>query len=105
MSTYTYARRGRRFGGRAVTLSAALFALTVGAPVTAQAGLAHRLDAGEPVRTTQLVDDRSLRAPCSQLPEVDSAPVRDTHLWSYAEDGTLQLRVNGVVQRHRPPPL
>lgn len=139
MYTHTQTRRGLRFGTRGAAVSAGLLALAMGAPATAQAELGHRLDVGEPVRTTLLVDDCSLRAPCSQLPGVgagrepqlappksfdafdgdrgvgssgrgdgtdaeDPASVRRTHLWSYAENGILELRVDGVIHRHRPPP-
>lgn len=139
MNTRIQPRHGLRFAGRVAAVSAGLLALAMGAPATAQAELGHRLDVGEPVRTTPLVDDCSLRAPCSQVPGVgagrepqlappksfdafdddrgvgssghgdgtdteDPASVRRTHLWSYAENGVLELRVGGVIHRHRPPP-
>ena len=145
MNTHIQARRRLGFGTHGAAVSAGLLALTLGAltlgaPTTARAELAHRLDVGEPAPVTAVMDDCSLRWPCStraaagldREPQVapprsfdaldgdrspgssgrmdgtgeeGPAPLRRMHHWSYAQDGSLELRIDGVVQRHRPPPL
>lgn len=53
-------------------------------------------------KSTTLAVDRTARSSGVADCNVASirAAARDVHLWSYADDGTLELRVNGVIHRH-----
>lgn len=112
----------------------ALSAATIAGVAPAQAtDITQRPDKGESVRRAPVLDDCSLRAPCSAVvtaPEGNAqvsslertalavdrtagistlvdrnvarirATVRDSQVWSYTDDGVLELRVNGVKKHH-----
>lgn len=99
-----------------VTLAAA----TAAAPAAAT-GIAQRLDPGGVVRTPVL-DDCILANPCRPVGVTvpgnarqsatgggaglsAATPARNVHLWSYAEDGSLELRIDGVLSPRPAPPL
>jgi hypothetical protein len=94
----------------AVSTAAVSTAVLVGiAP--AQAEMAQRPDMGEPA--SQAAETSGMSAGVFEGDSIrisslsgrarattTDTPARDRHVWSYTEDGTLELRINGVLRRH-----
>ncbi|MCA1780892.1 MAG: hypothetical protein ABR500_12080 [Dermatophilaceae bacterium] len=123
----------RRLVAAIVSTAAVSAAAFAGVAPAQAADIVQRPDKGESVRRAPVLDDCSLRAPCSavvtapernaQVSSLEStalavdrtagistvvdrnvarirATVRDSQVWSYTDDGALELRVNGVKKRH-----
>jgi hypothetical protein len=94
----------------AVSMAAVSTAALLGiAP--AQAEMAQRPDMGEPASQAERTAEGSAGVFEGDSIRISSlsgraratttdTPARDRQIWSYTEDGTLELRINGVLRRH-----